>query len=131
MTSVALLSQHAVGLHLQGAFRNQGIAAAFFVSVLTLSIEPAHAGPCSNQIAQFELAVRQSAGNPNAGPMASQSIGAQLDRQPTPDTIRRAEEQAQAKFAAILARAKRFDAKGDRAGCTQALSDAKGMYNLQ
>src|SRR5262249_5385303 len=82
-----------------------------------LEAAPAHAGPCSNAIAQFEQAVRQSAGNPDAGPMAPQSIGAQLDRQPTPGSVKRAEERAQAAFAATMARAKRLDARGDRAGC--------------
>jgi hypothetical protein len=35
-------------------------------------ISSAQAGPCSPAIAQFEQAVRQSAGNPTAGPVASQ-----------------------------------------------------------
>ena len=73
------------------------------VAVLGLSLTAAQAGPCSEKIAQFEQAVRQSAGDPNAGPMAPQSIGAQLDRQPTPASVRRAEQQAQAAFAATLA----------------------------
>jgi hypothetical protein len=30
-----------------------------------------------------------------------------------------------------MARAKRLDAQGDRAGCTRALAEAKRMYNLQ
>lgn len=106
------------------------IAAACFVLVLTLSIEPAHAGSCTAEIAQFQRAVRQSAGKPGAGPMAPQSIGAQLDRQPTPPSIRRAEKRAQAIFAATMARAKRLDARGDRAGCMRALTAAKDMYNL-
>ena len=101
------------------------VAAAF-----GLGIGSAHAGPCTSEIAKFEQAVRQSAGNPNAGPMAPQSIGAQLDRQPTPDSIKRAEERAKAAFAATLARAKRLDAKGDRTGCMRALAAAKRMYNL-
>jgi hypothetical protein len=63
--------------------------------------------------------------------MAPQSVGAQIDRQPTPSSVKRAKEQAQAKFAAILARAKRLDARGDRAGCTQALDAAEAMYRLQ
>jgi hypothetical protein len=96
-----------------------------------LGVASAHAGPCSSEIAQFEQAVRQSAGNPNAGPMAPQSIGAQLDRQPTPGSVKRAEERAQAAFSATLARAKRLDARGNRAGCTRALAAAKRMYNLQ
>ena len=109
---------------------NRRIVAAFFVSALGLNITSAHAGPCSDKIAQFKLAVRQSAGNPNAGPTDPQLIGAQLDRQPTPGSVKRAEERAQSKFAATLARAKRLDARGDRAGCTRALADAKAMYNL-
>jgi hypothetical protein len=100
-------------------------------AALGLSVAAAHAGPCSNKIAQFEQAVRQSAGNPNAGPMAPQSIGAQLNYQPTPASIRRAEERAKATFATTLARARRLDAQGNRAGCTRALAAAKRMYNLQ
>jgi hypothetical protein len=105
--------------------------AVFVVAALYLGVASAHAGPCSNDIAQFEQAVRQSAGNPNAGPFAPQSIGAQLDRQPTPASVKRAEQRAQAMFNATLARAKRLDARGNRAGCTRALTAAKRMYNLQ
>jgi hypothetical protein len=94
-------------------------ASALLVAVLCLGVASAHAGPCTSAIAQFEQAVRQSAGNPNAGPMARQSIGAQFDRQPTLGSVQRAEERAQATFAATLARAKRLDARGDRAGCSR------------
>jgi hypothetical protein len=110
---------------------NRRIAAAFFLASLGLSVASAHAGPCSAEIARFELAVRQSAGKPDVGPFAPQSIGAQIDRQPTPASIKRAEKRAQAIFAATLARAKRLDARGNRAGCTRALTAAKDMYNLQ
>ena len=99
-------------------------------TAVVLGIVPAHAGPCTTAIAQFEQAVRQSAGNPDAGPMARQSIGAQLDRQPTPGSVKRAEERAQTAFMAALARAKRLDARGDRAGCKRALAAAKRMYNF-
>ena len=99
-------------------------------TALVLSVASAHAGPCSNQIAQFEQAVRQSANNPGAGPMAPQSVGAQIDRQPTPGSVKQAERRAQAAFNAALARAKRLDARGDRASCMRALATAKGMYNL-
>src|SRR4029079_7494438 len=105
-------------------------ATLLVAAVLGLGVATAHAGPCSSRIAQFERAVRQSAGNPNAGPMAPQSIGAQLDVQPTPASVRRAEQKAQAAFAATLARARRLDAQGNRAGCTRALAAAERMYNL-
>ena len=104
--------------------------AALVVAALCVGVGPAHAGPCSSAIARFEKAVRQSAGNPNAGPTAPQSIDAQLDRQPTPASIKRAQARAQAAFAAALARAKRLDARGDRAGCRRALAAAKRMYDL-
>jgi hypothetical protein len=106
-------------------------ASLLVAAALGLGVTAAHAGPCSSRIAQFEQAVRQSAGNPNAGPMAPQSIGAQLDVQPTPASVRRAEQKAQATFAATLARAKRLDAQGNRAGCTRALAAARRMYNLR
>ncbi len=107
------------------------LAAAWVVAAaFGLGIGSTHAGPCTSKIAQFEQAVRQSAGNPNAGPMAPQSIGAQLGYQPTPASIKRAEQQAKATFAATLARAKRLDAKGDRTGCMRALAAARRMYNL-
>jgi hypothetical protein len=112
------------------AMNRRATTASVVAVALGLGIAAAQAGPCTSKIAQFEKAVRQSAGNPNAGPMAPQSIGAQLDRQPTPASIKRAEQQAQARFAATLARAKRLDAQGNRAGCTRALAAAKRMYNF-
>src|SRR5262245_4621574 len=98
-------------------------------AAVCLGIAPALAGPCTSEIAWFEQAVRQSAGNPNAGPMAPQSIAAQLDRQPTPASVKRAQQRAQAAFNATLARAKRLDARNDPA-CAQALAQARRMYNL-
>jgi hypothetical protein len=99
-------------------------------AALCLGVASAQAGPCSSEIALFEQAVRQSTGNPNAGPFAPQSIGAQLDQQPTPASIRRAQQRAQATFNATMARAKRLDARGDSSGCNLALTAAKRMYNL-
>ena len=100
-------------------------------AVLLLSIAPAHAGPCSSAIAQFEQAVRGSAKNPAAGPTASQTTGAQTGRQPTPDSVKRADEDARATFEAALARAKSLDEQGDQAGCSQALADAQRMYSFR
>jgi hypothetical protein len=105
-------------------------AAPIICAILFFYSTVAQAGPCSGDIAEFEAAMRRSAGNPNAGLTAPQSAGAQLDRQPTPDSLKRAQERLQAKFSASMARAKRLDAKGDRAGCTRALNAAKRMYIL-
>jgi hypothetical protein len=98
-------------------------------AALCFGCASAQAGPCSSGIAQFEQAVRASAGNPNAGPYARQTVAAQLGEQPTPASIRRAQRQAQTTFRATLAHAKRLDARGDD-GCFQALRMARDMYNL-
>jgi len=108
----------------------QTTAAFFVVAAVCLAAATAHAGPCTAKIAQFERAVRQSANNPDAGPMAPQSIGAQLGYQPTYGSVMSADARAQAAFDAALARAKRLDARGNRAGCMRALAAAKRMYNL-
>src|SRR5260221_13713353 len=110
--------------------KSRVIAVLIVDSVLGLNSTLAQAGPCSNDIAQFEAAIRQSAGNPSAGLTAPQSVGAQLDRQPTPASLKQAQRRLQSKFSTTMARAKRLDAKGDRAGCTGALTEAKRMYIL-
>jgi hypothetical protein len=107
------------------------VTATLVAAVLLISTASAHAGPCSNAIAQFEQAVRQSEGNRLAGPTASQTVGAQTGRQPTPDSVKRAEESAQATFGAALARAKSLDEQGDQAGCSQALADAQRMFSFR
>jgi hypothetical protein len=99
-------------------------------AVLGFVSTTAHAGPCTAQIAQFEEAVRQSAGNPMAGLTARQSVAAQLDRQPTPESLRQTNERLKSQFDATMARAKRLDAQGNRSGCTRALNAAKRMYIL-
>jgi hypothetical protein len=108
----------------------RGKAGLLGCALLCLNIPIAQAGPCSEDIAKFEADIRQAAGNPNAGLTAPQSVAAQLNRQPTPDSLKQAQERLQSKFSATMVRAKRLDAKGDRAGCTRALSAAKRMYIL-
>ena len=104
---------------------------AFAGAALSLGIASAHAGACTSAIAQFERGLRQSANDPGAGPTARQSIGAQLSHQPTPSSVKRAEERAQTNFAGALARAKRLDARGNRSGCKRALAEARRRYELQ
>jgi hypothetical protein len=112
-------------------FTCRRIAAALILgAVLGLTPTFAEAGPCSADIAQFEAAIRQSAGNPDAGLTAPQSVGAQDDHQPTIASMKKAERDLKAKFAATMAQAKRLDGRNNRAGCERALSNAKRMYIL-
>ena len=107
------------------------LTAILVTAALGLDIWPAQAGPCTRDIAQFAQAMRAAGSSPGAGPFARQSIGAQLGRQPTPGSIKRAEQQAQDSVDAALARARKLDASNDRDGCRKALADAKAMYDLQ
>jgi hypothetical protein len=104
------------------------MSAALVCAVLGLTAANALAGPCTSDIAQFEAAVRSSQGNHLAGLTAPQSVGAQLGHQPTPASVKQANERLKSRFSATMARAKRYDAQGNRLGCTRELAAAKRMY---
>jgi hypothetical protein len=87
----------------------------------------AQAGPCTTDIAQFESVMRQSGRDPDTGLMAQQTIGAQLGHQPTPSSVRAAENRVQSKFSARMARARLLDSQ-DNPGCAVALRAAKKLY---
>ena len=97
----------------------------------TLRIATASAGPCAGEITEFRSSLSQDKnGEPTFVGTAPQSIGAQLEHQPTPASVEQAEARLQKKFAAAMARAKRYDAQGNRLGCTRELAKAKRMYIL-
>jgi hypothetical protein len=110
--------------------KHRAIAALLVSAVLGFLSTTAYAGPCTAQIAEFEAAIRQSSGNPLAGLTTRQTIEAQLDRQPTPATVKQANERLKSQFDATMAEAKRLDAHDDHPGCTRALKAAKRMYKF-
>ena len=106
------------------------ITAALVGAVLGLTTADAWAGPCSSDIAQFEAAIAKSQGNPYAGLSARQTVGADLNHQPTQASVAQAQARLQKTFATTMARAKRYDAQGNGLGCTRELAKAKRMYVL-
>jgi hypothetical protein len=109
---------------------NPRMTAALVGAIFGLTAANALAGPCTSDIAQFEAAIRNSQGNPFAGLTAPQSVGAQLEHQPTRGSVEQAEQRLKSTFAATMARAKRYDAQGNREGCQRELAKAKRMYLL-
>jgi hypothetical protein len=107
-----------------------GMTAALVGAVLALTATNAWAGPCTSDIAEFEAAIARSQGNPLAGLSAPQSVGADLGHQPTPASVKAAQARLKKTFAATMARARRYDARGNQAGCTRELTTAKRMYIL-
>ena len=92
---------------------------------------PADAGPCTEEIARFEAVVRQARINPRAGPTAVETTGAKLGHQPTPESVRRAEEGADSDFVRLLRQAQRLDAANDEAGCMDSLAQARQRFELR
>jgi hypothetical protein len=95
----------------------------------------ADAGPCTAQIAQVEQQIHRLQTMPAPGrsgqPSAAQSIGAQLHRQPTPQSVESAESEARIGAEAALNRARKADAAGDVGTCERALEEARAFYGLQ
>ena len=71
----------------------------------------AHAGTCADQITQLRRV-------------------AQLDHQPTPETVRQVQTYGQLMFAAALAEAEALNVEGNEAECLLAASRAKQMREL-
>ena len=87
-------------------------------------------GAHRDEIEQLQSAARRVATNPDEGPTARQSVGAQLGHQPTPASVKQAEKQAQSRFAAILARARVLDAQGRHTQCMRAVADARRTLDM-
>lgn len=88
-----------------------------------LLVGPADAGPCSQEIAAYEQAMRELPGT-----TGHQSVRAQLHHQPTPESLARSKNRAardEREDRAALERARAADARGDRTTCLEALSEAR------
>jgi hypothetical protein len=110
-------------------FRNI-LPAMAFVAVTGTTFS-AYAGPCTAQIAQVEQRIVAAGANSELGATSAQTVGAQLGRQPTPQTVQDAEMSANTLAQATLERAKKADTADNAAACTEALTALKDSYGLQ
>jgi hypothetical protein len=102
---------------------NPSIMALVVSIVLGLAMTSAHASACSDEIARLVKAMSEKSAA--AAPTASQSIGAQLGHQPTPESMRRAEAAATTGVYDILNRAKTLDAEGKTKECMDLVAAAR------
>jgi hypothetical protein len=100
-------------------------------AIVGLDLASAHTHICSEEIARVEALVDQPMGNPIAKPTAAQSVDAQLHHQPTPRSVRRANENAKSMFAAILARAKALNRDGKTDECIQSIAEARRLLSIE
>ena len=112
-------------------------AMALAVLALPLIAAPAHAGPCTRQIYDFDLLLNKKLNAAAAaGKAGAQSTAATAHRQPTLKSVEQAEVQlgdispanAQA-FTEAMEEARKADAASDLAGCEKALKAAEDMLN--
>ena len=80
----------------------------------------AHATPCGERIAKLEIELRQAEADRRIL-SARESTAATMHRQPTPESIARAETQVQDHLASRLKTARRLNAQGKEARCLTAL----------
>lgn len=110
-----------------------GRAAASSIIVFSASLAGAgiaYSGPCTAQIAALEQQIKSTPPGPESGPTFSQTLGAQLHRQPTPLDVEHAEHVANKDADAALDAAKKADAQGDAAVCNANLTRARELYNI-
>jgi len=116
------LPRRVTGRVVHGGFLICGASA-----VLLYSFGVARSGPCTAQIAQLERQIKQM---PQTGPTWSQTLGAQLHKQPTPRDVEHAESVAVKQAGEALDRAKQADAAGNADECNAALTRARRLYDL-
>jgi hypothetical protein len=98
--------------------------------VAILSIGGANAGSCAEEIARFQNALpRDENGEPTFVGTAPQSIGAQLEHQPTPISVERAKKDAQSQIFRALAQAQSLDSQGRPSECREAIARARILLN--
>jgi len=105
--------------------------AGLVVLSIGAGIAGAEAGPCSAEIARIEKTLSEAAGKAALRASSPQTTNAQRHVQPTPASVQRSEEAAQARLNAMLARAREADAAGDQTACTKAVTEVKLILGLQ
>ncbi|OYW51202.1 MAG: hypothetical protein B7X99_01355 [Rhizobiales bacterium 17-65-6] len=104
------------------------LMASALVALSLIAATGAQAQTCLEQIVALQARVKAVSPDPKP-PTEAQSVGAQLDRQPTPASIAAASGGTPAPVgpAAALNAAQNFQAAGDEASCLKAVGEARAM----
>jgi hypothetical protein len=106
---------------------------ASYTLALVLLPLPCLAGPCASDIDAMQMNIASKLSSiAAAGPAVDQTVGAQMHRQPTPDSVATREstlgEVSASKIEEVknaMARARQADAAGDKNLCERALNDVQ------
>ena len=98
--------------------------------VAILNIGTANAASCTEEIARFQNDLPRGAnGEPTFVGTAPQSIGAQLEHQPTPISVESAKKEARSQIFKALARAQALDLQNRPSECREAIARVKILLN--
>src|SRR3984957_8024451 len=92
---------------------------------------PAHAGPCSDEIARLETVLNQAKAEREPALSAPETLGARLHRQPTPQSVEKATTGAEEKVELALAAARKLDSEGKDAAYMATLADVAGPLGVR
>lgn len=112
------------------ASARRGVFVGFLAAALLGGASTAYSGPCTDQIAALEQQVKALPAGPKTGPTFSQTLGAQLHHQPTPEDVERAQKAGRKEADAALKTAEQADAAGNASACNAALDEAKRLYDI-
>jgi hypothetical protein len=108
------------------------VGAMTFAGLVLLTV-PSQAGPCAKDIERMEIRVDAWLNKVAAGqPSKSQSLGAQMHRQPTPRSMVQALHVPSAKIAKArdaMDRARKADSAGHMKACEEALAEIPPLLN--
>ena len=90
----------------------------------------AYSGPCTAEIAALEQQIKASPAGPQTGPTFSQTLGAQLHHQPTPQDVTHAQHVGSKEADAALKAAHDADDAGNASACNAALEQARRLYDI-
>jgi hypothetical protein len=116
---------------LKHGFAKRGFTSILPLAVLAAGLGQAQAAPCAAEIDTLQAAVdariSEAAGS---GRTAPESMAATTHREPTPDSIAKAEQgvgegTGSRQALAALARARQANAAGDEASCRKSLDEAQ------
>jgi hypothetical protein len=108
----------------------RGLFACTAAAALLAGVDVAYGGPCTAQIAALQQQIKVLPPGPETGPTFSQTLGAQLHRQPTPGDVEHAQKVGRKEADAALKAAQDADAADNASACNAALKEAKRLYDI-
>ena len=118
------------GVEFLASIARRGLFVCTAAATLLAGVDVAYSGPCTAQIATMEQQIKSLPAGPKTGPTFSQTLAAQLHRQPTPEDVEHAQTVGRKEADAALKAAQDADAADNASACNAALERARRLYDI-